>query len=275
MRVGRAPETAEIPFYDDAARDARRRAGLAGQLAAVADLRSPWATPLERWVDAPYDSAAQADTYRHVKAVIAGSTFVQLGGSGKDAIKALLGGASRSYLITPVEGEAELARGLAYDLGVANQFEALLGTGEDIPLGNGSVDALLSAGSFHHTDVPRALLEIRRVLRAGGKFAAWDPWHARLYDIGVALFGKREPGIECRPLNAARLSQLPEIFPVSEIRLHGALTRYPLLALSKFGLRASQPLVHKMTLLDDRIAARISVLRQNGSSVAVLATKEA
>jgi SAM-dependent methyltransferase len=275
MRVGRAPETAEIPFYDDAARDARRRVGLASQLEAVADLRSPWATPLERWVDAPYDSAAQADTYRHVEAVIAGGTLVQLGGSGKDAIKALLGGASRSYLITPVEGEAELARRLAYDLGVADQFEALLGTGEEIPLGNGSVDALLSAGCFHHTDVPRALLEIRRVLRAGGKFAAWDPWHARLYDIGVALFGKREPGIECRPLNAARLSQLPEIFPVSEIRLHGALTRYPLLALSKFGLRASQPLVHKMTLLDDRIAARISVLRRNGSSVAVLATKEA
>ena len=275
MRVGRAPETAEIPFYDDAARGALRRNGLAGQLAAIARLAGPWATPIESWVDAPYDSAAQADTYAHVRPAVAHGAFVQLGGSGKDAIKALLGGASRSYLVTPVKGEAELARGLACDLGLADRFEALIGIGEDIPLESSSIDALLSAGSFHHTDIPQALIEIRRVLRAGGKFAAWDPWHARLYDIGVAVFGKREPGIECRPLNLARLAELPEIFPDSEIRLHGALTRYPLLAVSKFGLRPPQRWVHKMTLVDDRISARVAVLRRNGSSVAVLATKSA
>jgi SAM-dependent methyltransferase len=53
---------------------------------------------------------------------------------------------------------------LAHNPGV----EAMEGTAEAIPLGDGSVDAVVCAQSFHWFAKPEALAEIRRVLKNGG-----------------------------------------------------------------------------------------------------------
>jgi SAM-dependent methyltransferase len=60
---------------------------------------------------------------------------------------------------------------------------ALDGNAEDLPLDDGSVDAVLVGQAFHWFDVPRAMAEIRRVLRVGGTVGLlWnmlddgDPW---------------------------------------------------------------------------------------------------
>ena len=61
---------------------------------------------------------------------------------------------------------------------------------EDIPLGDGSVDAVVAAQAFHWFDLDRALPEIARVLRPGGRVCLlWNtrnekiPWVRRLGTI--------------------------------------------------------------------------------------------
>jgi SAM-dependent methyltransferase len=48
---------------------------------------------------------------------------------------------------------------------------ALAGTAEDIPLPDESVDAVLVGQAWHWFDIPRAVVEIHRVLRPGGVLA--------------------------------------------------------------------------------------------------------
>lgn len=50
------------------------------------------------------------------------------------------------------------------------------GTAESIPLGDGSVDAVVVGNAFHHFDRDRAFVEIRRVLRPGGVLALFWAW---------------------------------------------------------------------------------------------------
>ena len=53
--------------------------------------------------------------------------------------------------------------------------EAFEGTAESMPLPDGSADAVTVAQAFHWFDGPRALAEIRRVLRPGGALAVvWN-----------------------------------------------------------------------------------------------------
>lgn len=76
---------------------------------------------------------------------------------------------------------------------------ALAGSAEDIPLADGSMDAVVAGQSYHWFDPERAHPEIVRVLRPGGVFAAmWNdadmevPWTVRYVEIvdgsAVAVF---------------------------------------------------------------------------------------
>jgi SAM-dependent methyltransferase len=63
--------------------------------------------------------------------------------------------------------------------------EALDGTAEAIPLGDGSVDLVTVAQAFHWFDGDAALAEIHRVLRSGGRLALF--WNRRVEDAPVNL----------------------------------------------------------------------------------------
>jgi SAM-dependent methyltransferase len=64
--------------------------------------------------------------------------------------------------VEPSEGMREQLRA------VLPEVEVLDGSGESLPLPDASVDAVLMAQAWHWVDVPRASVEVARVLRPGG-----------------------------------------------------------------------------------------------------------
>jgi uncharacterized protein YbaR (Trm112 family)/SAM-dependent methyltransferase len=221
------------------------------------------------WLDAMYDKASQADAYEFMSPM-KDMKALQLGGSGIHAVKFLLAGASESWLLTPMLGEAMLARDLAAAFGVEAGFRSVIGIAEEIPLHDASFDRVYSGGCIHHTITQRAFPEIRRVLRPGGKFAAIEPWRAPMYRVGTKVFGKRERGVKCRPMEQDRVRPLFNTFDSATVTHHGTFTRYPLIALGKLGIRPRSETVDRITRFDDKLASKSS-LRRYGSSVALLA----
>lgn len=88
----------------------------------------------------------------------------------------LLAAGHRVTAVEPDEGMAEQLR-LRQDPGLTVE----LGSAESIPLPDASVDAVLAAQAFHWFDLPRALPEMARVLRPGGRLVI--VWNVRDDDV--------------------------------------------------------------------------------------------
>lgn len=74
---------------------------------------------------------------------------------------------------------------------------ALLGTAEEIPLPDDSVDAVLVAQAWHWVDPQRAVPEVARVLRPGGRLGlVWNTRDERLgwvKDLGTIIGPEHDP----------------------------------------------------------------------------------
>ncbi len=77
------------------------------------------------------------------------------------------------------------------------QTPALLGTAEEIPLPDNSVDAVVVAQAWHWFDVQRATAEIARVLRPGGRLGlVWNTRDERMgwvKDLGNIIGHEHDP----------------------------------------------------------------------------------
>ena len=228
--------------------------------------------PGPSWLDAEYDLISQRDAYRALGA-LDDMTVMQCGGKGLHALKFLIAGARRALLVTPMLGEARFAHALARELGLADRLTAAVGVAEYLPVATDSVNRIFSGGSAHHFYFPKAAPELHRCLTPGGRFAANDPYRAPLYAVGTKVLGKREPGVECKPIDKARVEAFSEFFEgESYIRLSGVFFRYPLLALQKAGLELPHQWMQRLSDMDDRVAS-LTRTRRYGSSVAIIGTK--
>lgn len=229
--------------------------------------------PWRVWLDAAFDTQAQWECYRHIGSVV-NKAVMQLGGSGIHTVKFLLAGAAEAWLATPMLGELQYATAMARNAGVADRFRGVVCVGEELPFPAESIDAIFSGGCVHHMDTEQLMPEVFRVLRPGGAFAATDPWKAPLHTFGTRLLGKREKNVYCRPIDNRRLEPLFKTFAQARAPRYGAVTRYPALALSKFGINLPLPLLFRVSQIDDVVAGLVPPFRNKwGSSIALLARK--
>ncbi len=153
--------------------DAKRRKALSfGAVAAQYDrLRPPYPRPALEWaVGRP-----------------APCRVVDLGAGTGILTRGLI---DAGYEVTPVEPDPEMRAQLA---AATHGRTALVGSAEDIPLPDGSVDAVIAGQAYHWFEADVAHAQAARVLRPGGYFAAvWnlrdrrEPWVAALDVIATA-----------------------------------------------------------------------------------------
>ncbi len=251
--------------------DAATLERLMGPFSAVAPASS-YPDPEMGWIDARHDSLSQFDAYAYLKPLV-GKRYLQLGGSGTHAVKALLAGASKAMLLTPMLGEARQGRALAEHFGVADRFHAVIAIGEELPFADGSYDAIYSGGCIHHMRTEYVFAETHRVLGDDGRFSAVDPWKTPLHSVGTRIFGKRERGVFCRPIDRARLASM-SVFRQPLIKRHGPLLRYVFIVLEKIGIKLPVGTMMKIGRLDDGIGLTFGVLERFGGSL-VCAGKKA
>jgi SAM-dependent methyltransferase len=102
------------------------------------------------------------------------STIVDLGAGTGKLTRLLVPSGARVVAVEPV---AEMRAKLAT---TAPTAEALDGTAEEIPLEDGSAHAVTVAQALHWFDLDRALPEVHRVLRPGGRLVLF--WNMRDLD---------------------------------------------------------------------------------------------
>jgi len=229
---------------------------------------SDFPRPAEMWIDARHDSLSQFEAYDYLSPV-QGRRFLQLGGGGTHAVKALVAGAELGVLLTPMLGEAEFAKTLARYFGVENRLFCVIGVGEELPFAAASFDRIYSGGCLHHMRTEMAFAELSRILTPGGRFACVDPWKTVLHRVGTRIFGKREAGIFCRPIDPDRLAPLSSSFQNSTVNRHGPFLRYVFLALEKFGLRLSPRTMMRIMHLDNRSGSLLGLTQSFGGSIVI------
>lgn len=150
--------------------------------------------------------------------VRAGATCVDLGAGTGKFTRLLVETGAEVFAVEPV---AEMRRQLVADLpGV----RALGGTAEAMPLADGSADAVVCAQAFHWFATGRALAEIHRVLRPGGRLGlVWNvrdesvDWVAALTELFTPHEGdapRYRTGQWRRPFSGRLFSGLEEtVFP--------------------------------------------------------------
>ncbi len=130
---------------------------------------------------------------------------------------------------------------------------------EQLPLGSGSFDKALCLNAFHHVpDMPKALGEICRVLRSGGRIVFSEPGRghaeAATSERATGEFGVTEQDIivaeffdSCRAAGFSKVRLKPMSYAIPQFELNGeqwtawnrlARSRRPLRALRKMWLAA-------------------------------------
>jgi ubiquinone/menaquinone biosynthesis C-methylase UbiE len=94
-----------------------------------------------------------------------GATVVDVGAGTGKLTRDLVPTGARVVAVEPL---AEMLEQLA---AAVPEAEALAGSAEELPLEDGSADAVVAASAFHWFDPDRALPEIHRVLKPGGALA--------------------------------------------------------------------------------------------------------
>ncbi|MBF9132702.1 class I SAM-dependent methyltransferase [Plantactinospora sp. S1510] len=169
----------------------------------------------------------------------------------------------------PVEPDPEMRAQLA---AATPGVVALAGTAEQVPLPDGSVDAIVAGQAYHWFDHPVAHAEGARLLRPGGTYAALfnerdesESWVAALTALTVELLGGR--GIR---EDGAWMADLDEAFePVERVEFRHQVTHSPETLVGMITTRS-----HYITATEQRQREVDAAIRELAASHPDLAGRE-
>jgi ubiquinone/menaquinone biosynthesis C-methylase UbiE len=164
------------------------------------------------------------------------------------------------------DAEIEQARERATADGVADRTRFLVEDAHAMSFPDGSFDVIVGDSILHHLELRKALLEIRRVLRPGGRAVFLEPlWHNPLLRLGRALTPSARTPDE-HPLTVHDWALCAEIFPNFEHEERELFT-IPLMPLNLVLPKAlQQRLARRVWAFDDRMMARFPSLRKYARS---------
>jgi hypothetical protein len=223
-------------------------------------------------IDSFFEGSVQNIAIRELSLLKPGSTFLQIGGTGAQALKHLLMGGGFAVLITPSLGEAIAACYRASKLDVLNRFYIILGIGEELPFKDNSFDVVYYGGSLHHTEFKVAIHESHRVLSSQGMFMALEAVEAPGYKVAIKVLQKREPEVECIILTKGNCDEICNNWRVAKIFYGGAFLRYIYLGLEKLGITFSAGFLIRSQIIMDRLLPR--KVRKFFASVALIQIKK-
>lgn len=130
------------------------------------------------------------------------ATVLDLGAGTGKLTRLLVPAFGRVVAVEPAEAMRRMLETLC------PEAEALPGTGQEIPLGDASVDAVFAAQAFHWFDDERAVAEIARVLRPRGALVLmwnlpaepWEPSTAAVEEI-LTRRGPKRSEVSYDPLD--------------------------------------------------------------------------
>ena len=135
-----------------------------------------------------------------VKALKQGHTVVDIGvGTGLSAEPFLRSG----YAVIGVEPNASMRAAGDQHLREFPSYRSVAGTAEATTLADDAVDLVIAGQAFHWFDVPRALIEVRRILRHGGWAALI--WNDR-QSTGSAFLAGYEALLRTHGIDYAKLT---------------------------------------------------------------------
>jgi SAM-dependent methyltransferase len=124
-------------------------------------------------------------------------------GAGTGIFTRLL--AERVDQVTAVEPDDRMRAVLADRTRTIGGLKVLAGSAEALPAEDGSCDAVVAASAWHWVDEERAVPEVARVLRSGGRLALnWTgpdrtvDWMRRLWEGGVEYTPDEQGAIDAR-----------------------------------------------------------------------------
>jgi ubiquinone/menaquinone biosynthesis C-methylase UbiE len=159
------------------------------------------------------------------------------------------------------EGMLAQTRRLGERYGVADRITPVRTNAEAMPFSDSSFDLVAGTGILHHVDVPRALAEIRRVLRPGGRALFEEPLGHNPF---LQLFRRLTPDRRSRfeqPFLVREIEEWGRYFARVSHEEHYLLT-IPLFFLKKYlPLNWGGSLIPPLVRLDDALVKRCPALR--------------
>ena len=161
-------------------------------------------------------------------------------------------------MLTPMLGEIYCSIALAKEAGVSDRLRCVVGVAEEIPFADNTFDGVYSGGCVHHMTTELAMPEIARVLKSGGRFSASIRGERRCTRSAPRFWASARSNVFCRPLTRKRASHRCSRASAKAKKVqYGALTRYPVLALWKFGINVPFSMMWQLYRFDDAVCSCI------------------